>query len=219
MAVPALALLFASSHSGTEWRARDPRLDPARVQAVLETLPDDASIVSAIRAGDDTMLERLFVAHASGLVAFAGTYLKSDDLAWEIVQDVFLWLMTHRGTWTVPGTVRAYLYSATRHRALNHLKHSAVERRWAEHAKGEMPARGIPAAGEQALISAEQRRALLNAVSTLAESRRTALALRYGHELSYAEIANVLGSSVKAVENQLNRTLRQLRALLEGAKD
>lgn len=182
--------------------------------------PDDEHdrvLVQQIRGGDESAFEQLFHEYALGLAAFVDGYVHDAAVAEELVQDTFLWIVSHRSTWSVRGTIRSYLYKAARNHALNYLKHRAVETRWTIGAGAPAPDELVTnAEGDDRLIAEERVTILTHAIARLPESRRAALTLRWMQGLSYAEIAAVLGSSTKAVEIQLNRTLRQLRQLLDG---
>jgi RNA polymerase sigma factor (sigma-70 family) len=69
-----------------------------------------------------------------------------------------------------------------------------------------------PAAGpeERGLGSAE----LADALAELTEREREVLALRFGGDLTGAEIAHVLGLSLANVQQITSRALRKLRTLL-----
>ena len=54
------------------------------------------------------------------------------------------------------------------------------------------------------------------AVATLGERDRELVALRYGADLTAAQIGDLLDLSPNAVEVALHRALRRLRAALEG---
>ena len=56
---------------------------------------------------------------------------------------------------------------------------------------------------------------LLAALGQLGEREREVLALRYGDDLSGAEVADLLGLSVPNVQQICSRALRRLRGLLE----
>lgn len=170
-------------------------------------------MVHRIQLGDETAFATLFQDYAPALAAFVHGYVHDDAVAEELVQDVFLWMLRNRATWSVRGTIRSYLYGAARHAALDYLKHRAVERRWASRGVSFEDSAESPDPTAR-LIEDERVAQLAQAIGQLPESRRTALSLRWMQGLSYAEIAAVLGSSPKAVENQLNRTLHQLRRLL-----
>ena len=62
----------------------------------------------------------------------------------------------------------------------------------------------------------ERAEVVRRAIAELPEDLRTALLLSEYEELSHAEIAQILGCSVKAVEMRLYRARQQLRASLSN---
>jgi RNA polymerase sigma-70 factor (ECF subfamily) len=60
----------------------------------------------------------------------------------------------------------------------------------------------------------EMEDAVRRAIDRLPPRARMAVQLRWEGELKYAEIAEVMGISVKGVENQLSRAMEALRRLL-----
>ena len=64
------------------------------------------------------------------------------------------------------------------------------------------------------LETAELQQQVNAALESLPERCRLVMHLRWREQLSYAEIAEVMGISVKGVENQLARGLERLREVL-----
>ena len=90
----------------------------------------DVAVVARIRAGDERALETIFRAHYAALCNFALRYVGERALAEELVQDLFADLWARRAQWKLTGSLRGYLFSALRNRALNLRKRQAVERDW-----------------------------------------------------------------------------------------
>ena len=63
---------------------------------------------------------------------------------------------------------------------------------------------------EESVLCRETRDEVQTLVDRLAPGYRVPLILRYWHELSYAEIAEVMGLSVQAVKSRLHRARLQL---------
>lgn len=180
--------------------------------------PDDVDVglATRIRAGDPAAFETLFRRMHPLLVAFAVNYVGDVARAEEIVQDLFADLWGVRQRWAVTGSVRAYLFSATRHRALNVRRRDAVERDWADD-EAHDAVRALhpaPITPDVRLESSESQERLDAAIARLPERCRLVMQLRWRDELSYAEIAEVMGISVKGVEVQLHRGLQALRKTL-----
>jgi RNA polymerase sigma-70 factor, ECF subfamily len=183
-------------------------------------VPDDAhlppDLTARIAAGDTASFELLFRASHTALVVFATRYVGDEARAAEVVQDVFATLWQQRTTVRITGSVRGYLFGAVRNRALSLRRRDAVERDWADGESGAavLTLHSAPMQMDHALEHAE----LLARVQTLLEQlpERCALTmhLRWRDGLTHAEIAQVMGISVKGVEAQLARGLRTLQAAL-----
>ena len=173
--------------------------------------------VARIRAADEGAFESLFHAYYARLCDFVQSYVRSADSAEELVQTVFVRIWQHRATWTPTAGVRAYLFAACRNQALGSLKHERVVARAVDRARHEHLALGSGVAhrGPDEELQASELTALLRqAVDALPERRRSVVILRWQQQLSYAEIAGVLGISEKTVEVQLARALAFFRRRL-----
>jgi RNA polymerase sigma-70 factor, ECF subfamily len=172
---------------------------------------DERELLGRIRLGDEDAFDAIFRAHYPPLVGMAEGMLRSRAIAEEVVQDVMLELWRRREELPIEESLRAYLFRATRNRALNHLRHVRVERR------GEPDAIAatvdLPTA-PTALVEEEIDTALREAVAGLPERCREVFELSRVHGLRYAEIAGALGISVKTVEAQMGKALRILRERL-----
>jgi RNA polymerase sigma-70 factor (ECF subfamily) len=185
---------------------------------------DERHLAAAITAGDERALESLFRAHYGALCSFVHGLVASRETAEELVQTVFLNVWTKREALDVRESMRAYLFGAARNLAINHLERARLERRWAQGAgaAGDAAAADAalmssPAPGpDVALESSETARVVQRAIAGLSERAQLAVRLRWEHQLSYAEIAEVMGISVKGVEVQLARAREVLRGVLEG---
>jgi RNA polymerase sigma-70 factor (ECF subfamily) len=170
--------------------------------------------VARVRLGDERAVESLFEAYYAALCDFVQSFLRSPDSAEDVVQTVFLRIWEHRATWQPTSGVRAYLFAACRNRALGALKHDRVVARSAARVTSELVACATGHGGmapDEAVQAGELARALRSAVDALPERRRTVVILRWQHQMSYAEIACVLGISVKTVEVHLGRAFAFLR--------
>ena len=173
--------------------------------------------VVRIRLGDENAFESLFEAYYPPLCDFVQSYLHSAESAEEVVQTVFLRIWEQRATWEPATGVRPYLFAACRNQALGILKHERVVVRTAARATREDLSLGMgrsAPAPDAELHAAELANALRAAVHGLPERRRMVVVLRWQHQMSYAEIASVLGISVKTVEVQMGRALASLRKQL-----
>jgi RNA polymerase sigma-70 factor (ECF subfamily) len=134
--------------------------------------------------------------------------VRSRAVAEEIVQDVMLELWRRRESLADESSPQAYLFQSTRNRSLNHIRHERVERMGEPFAAREQ---AMDAPAQSYVVEEEIRIALKHAVETLPDRCREVFELSRVHNLKYAEIAQVLGISVKTVEAQMGKALRVLR--------
>jgi RNA polymerase sigma-70 factor (ECF subfamily) len=177
----------------------------------------DARLAARIRAGDEAAFSELFHLYCRPLCDFARSYVRCPEVAAELVQDLFLRIWSHRATWRVDDGVRPYLFMSCRNAALNHLKHEGVVTRAADRVKRESlaPALGeAPRQPDEESEASELALAVRAAVHELAERRRLVVILRWEHHLSHAEIARILGISIRGVETQFARAMVTLRERL-----
>ncbi|HEX2780287.1 MAG TPA: RNA polymerase sigma-70 factor [Gemmatimonadaceae bacterium] len=174
---------------------------------------DDRDLLARIRQGDQGAFDTLFRAHYAALVRHVEGMLRRRDVAEEVVQDVMLELWRRRETLVVDDSLRAYLYRATRNRALNHLRHEAIVRRSEPELTPDPESRPR---GDAELVLEELDAAIKRAVAELPDRCREVFELSRMRGLKYSEIASTLGISVKTVEAQMGKALRLLRASLAG---
>jgi len=194
------------------------RRDPlaADPQSSPSPAPEPAQL-ERIRAGDESVFEELFKGYYRALCDFVHGYVRSREIAEELVQTVFLRVWEKRESWEPVAGIRAYLFAACRNQALDHLRHRRIVDRVTLAADG-MESEELcgvpPIRPDEAIHATELTEALRRAVEELPERRRAVLVLRWQHQLSNLEIARALGISVKGVEAHVTRALAGLRERL-----
>lgn len=187
--------------------------------AAVQGLPMDPEqdLVARIRASDADAFEMLYAEFAPGLLRFAFAQLRSRELAEEAVQDLFLKLWKHRHKWVLTHSLRSYLFRAMRNCITNYRRTTAA-RHELQQSLGDdddtLSAFPSPECADDHLSEADLLRALDHAVATLPKRCRETFVLVRQQQLSYADAAEVLGVSVKAVEMNMVRAFAALRQQL-----
>ena len=169
---------------------------------------DSNDLLERLRRGDESAFDTIFRTWYPSLVRASEALVRSRAVAEEVVQDVMLELWRRRETLADESSPQAYLFQSTRNRSLNHIRHERVERLGEPYAVREQ---AIDAPAQSYLVEDEIQVALKKAVSMLPDRCREVFELSRTHNLKYAEIAQVLGISVKTVEAQMGKALRVLR--------
>ena len=167
--------------------------------------------ICKIRTGDARAFEQLLRLYCQPLIHFVCRYVRDTSTAENLVQEVFLAIWTHRSQLDPARSIKTYLYTAARNQALKHLRHSQVEQRSAADIEMALP---HPQTPEDERQRREIGVALAQAIEALSEKARIIFSMNRFDQLSYAEIAEIQGISIKTVETQMGRALKFLRTRL-----
>lgn len=171
----------------------------------------EQELLARLREGDVDAFDALFRQWYPAVVRVAERIVRETALAEELAQEVFLGLWRRRESLDANGTPQSYLFQAVRNRALNHLRHNAVERKGAVIIP--LLVEPVPAADEH--VTAHDLAAAINsAVAALPPRCREVFQMSRDRGLRYSEIADTLGITVKAVEANMGRALKLLRVRL-----
>jgi RNA polymerase sigma-70 factor (family 1) len=197
-----------------------PSLVPSPISSHLSTcahLSSDQRSLARIRSGEVRAFEEMVLTYAQSVTAFAWRYLRAEDAAVDLAQDVFAHLWEHRREIVIRGSLRAYLFTAVRNRALNAIAHARVEARWRERATTEeLTGLRPPPAADERVERADLAAAVESALRSLSPRAQEVARLRWVDRLSKREIAEVLGIAAPTVSVHLTRAVKRLRTLLRG---
>lgn len=182
----------------------------------------DASLLTALRAGDPAALATLFEARADQVYRLAFSLLRDPAEAEDVVQETFLKAMTRLDQFEGRARLDTWLYRVAYNASLDHLR-----RRPTEALPEEEPDEAAPALMPQALVEwsltpehhlldAEARAALDAAAAALPEKLRVVFLLRDVEGLSGEETAEALGLNLGAVKVRLHRARLALRERLSA---
>jgi RNA polymerase sigma-70 factor (ECF subfamily) len=183
------------------------------------TGPSDEMLMAAYVTGDSRAFEALFARLAPRLHRFFRRSFGSESTADDLLQQTFLKLHRARGTYRQDMRLAPWAFTIAARVRLDELRR---RKRLAEDGDEEALAR----ADEQAAAvqadtrdAADQDRAALvrGAVDALPESQRVVIHLHRYEEMTFAEIAAVLGTTEGAVKLRAFRAYGALRARLAPA--
>jgi RNA polymerase sigma-70 factor (ECF subfamily) len=179
---------------------------------------DDATLAVRLRDGDAEAFSALYRAYYARLVAIARIYT-GVAVAEELVQEFLAGVWERRADWRVGDGIGVYLYAAIRNRARNYVRHEGVVGRVEQSSvmAGESPGLGNASESPHARLEREDIRAAIeSALARLPEGMRTAFELRWMHELSYPEVARIMGIAEPAARKQVSKARAVIFPVLEG---
>lgn len=158
---------------------------------------------------DESAYKELFLHFYEPLVQFAGSFVRSAQIAEEVVSDVFINIWQGRHRLTEINNLRVYLYVSTKNVALKYLLQQQKKNALSLDAM-ELDMESPHYNPEEQLISAELLARFEQAVSDLPPRCKIIFKLIKEDGLRYKEIAEILDISVKTIDNQLAIALARI---------
>lgn len=177
---------------------------------------DEKELFNQIKAGSAPAFEKLFYIYYASLCLFASQYVKNDDAAEELVQDVFYKVWSKRHTINIENSVKQYLFKAVKYQCINLLQHNRIALSY-QHKVLEDTMQNVDT--KPYFLEVGLRQKIERCILSLPEKRREIFKLSREEGLRYKEIAERLNISVKTVETQMGLALKQLREMLQDYND
>ena len=175
----------------------------------METPPDDCrddeTLIALVNQGEVEAFEALYRRHRDWVIRLAFRFVRDQDLALDVLQETFLYVLKKFPGFELRCQFRSFLYPAVRNLSIA-ARHKAA---------------GFQGGGEFDLeqleapppgVDQESGRAQLAAVlASLPEPQREVLLMRFVDGLSLEGIAQALGVPTGTVKSRLHHALAALR--------
>jgi RNA polymerase sigma-70 factor (ECF subfamily) len=174
----------------------------------------DEALMAKVARGDEVAFRQLSRRHVPAMVGLARRVLGNAADAEDVVQEAMLRVWTHAPRWQPLAAFRTWLTRVVVNLCLDRKRRKP----WVDlEAAGEIadPAPSVPEVAERH----EREQALAAAIGELPDRQRTAVLLTYSEGMTNAQVAEVLDTSVSAVETLLIRGKKTLRAKLGAMID
>ena len=177
----------------------------------MKTAPDFSELdhLRRLKLSDERAFDALFRHYSALVYRFAYSYLKSRPMSEEIVQECFIKIWEKRAQVRDDQPLKGYLFTIAHHAVLNELRRDQHTQRL----QGQVAA-ARPASVTNEAEYAEMETLYQAALEQLPPKQREVFVLSRQQGLTYPEIAELQGLSVKTVEAHIARALKTMRSYL-----
>jgi RNA polymerase sigma-70 factor, ECF subfamily len=199
----------------------------SKSQSSIENANADPDVGLMLRVRDDDAFafEMLVDRHQSKIQRFMQGWVRNIQQSEDLAQDVFLKVYKARKTYVPTAKFTTWLYRIANNVASNHVRDSSHRHEY-QLSKSENSSASqliieniaIAPSGFQPsrrIDRLERSEAVLQALQALGDRQRTALMLSKFEGMSYQEISETMGLSVKAIKSLLSRARVNIKNLLE----
>jgi RNA polymerase sigma-70 factor (ECF subfamily) len=194
------------------------QLVPVQVAPIALAERSDEDLMGASAAGYRDAFEVLATRYLPRLTNYCAKLTRDPRAAEELAQDTLLALWQSRAGYRPDRAFRVLAFTVALNRCRNHSRSWRRRLRWLgaadDVARLDDVAGGEPGHVDQAL-ERERHRRVRDGLAQLPDAAREVLLLRFEQELSYAEIAQIVGKREVTVRSQVFHALRKLQLELD----
>ena len=177
--------------------------------------PKLQKLITGLAVYDDALAyKELFLHYHARLVHFSSLITRSRESAEEVVSDVFLKIWTNRKALARVENFHLYIYVITKNLSINRLLRQKKEKSFSLDETC-VEFRSIYLDPEQLMITSEMFRRVKEAVGELPPRCQLIFKLIKEDGLKYREVAELLGLSLKTIENQMTIALKKIGHSIE----
>ena len=181
---------------------------------MTEQTHTDEELLQLLQNNSERAIEIIFRRYFTEMVRAANRLLQDENMAKDVVQDVFYKFWNNRDRLNIKSTIRGYLKRSSVNAALDYLRKKqnfkVVD---TEEALIQQASKSDDAV--QLLEGEELQKKVNAAIQTLHPRCRTVFLLSRHDQLTYRQISEKLDISVKTVESHMSTALKHLRRELE----
>lgn len=174
-------------------------------------MKSDLELIQDVKCGDKKSFETLILRHEKFLMKAIVRMTRDLDAAEDVVQDTFIKAYKRLSLFEGRSSFRSWLYQIGLNTARNRFRKHARESVGMENMDI-----AVEGQVENHVIALDIRSILQNEIAKLPDRQRTALSLRIFDDLSFKEIADVMGCPYDTAKANYRHALLKLKERLEG---
>jgi RNA polymerase sigma-70 factor (family 1) len=175
---------------------------------------DEKALLVEIAAGDQCAFRKLFDLYKERFYAVALKMTRSDEVAEDIVQDVFMNIWSNRESLVAVDNPSSYFFTSVYRRVYHHYRKVALERKLLQLAQ---PVPESVNTTDETVLARESRSLISQAVAKLPPQQQLVFKLSKQEGFNREDIARQLHISPNTVRNHLSDAIKFVRTFLQNS--
>lgn len=171
----------------------------------------DKELYKQYLKGNQEAFEKLVIKHKNNIIYFISKYTKNTQIAEDISQDVFVYLLVNKNQYDFQYSFKTYLYMIAKCRAINYVKREKriihikdYENRYIEEDNL-----------EEEIFKEEDSQSVRKVINQLKPDYQVAIYLTSFEGLKYKEVAKIMNKNMNQIKVLVNRAKKKMKILLE----
>lgn len=171
----------------------------------------DKELYKQYLEGDKKAFEKLVIRHKNNMIYFISRYTKNTQIAEDISQDVFVYLLVNKYQYDFKYSFKTYLYMIAKCRAINYLKRE--KRVVPIHDNENIYIEDYDL--EEDIFKEEVSKNIRRVLNQLKPDYQAVIYLTSFEGLKYKEVAKVMDKNLNQIKVLINRAKKKMKVLLE----
>ena len=161
--------------------------------------------------GDNEAFNDLVVRYRKLLINFILGYVHNYDIAEDLAQDTFLYLLINKPNYDFQYSLKTYLYTIAKSRAKNYLKHQKNRNKLDKFSLNEI----VEIDFEKNIIQSENQKIVREKIKELKPNYQIVLYLRDYENFSYKQIGKIISKNIYSTKMLIYRARQTLKKIIE----
>lgn len=170
----------------------------------------DAELYKEFLNGNEEAFNNIIRKYRKPLISFISRLVKSVEVAEDIAQDTFVYVLMNKTEYDFKYSLKTYLYTIAKCRAINYLKR---ERKVVSYDEAYMREKEETYIDED-LIKEENKKEIYEAIGKLKKSYQIVIYLKDIEGLKYKEISRILNKTVTQLKMMTHRARKSLEKIM-----
>ena len=170
----------------------------------------DKELYQKYLKGDNNAFEKLVIKYKDNIIYFISRYTKNTEIAEDISQDVFVYILLNKEQYDFKYSFKTYLYMIAKCRAINYIKKEkkiiniSYENLYIEN--NDL---------EEIVYKNEESKKIRKVINKLKPDYQAVICLAILEGFKYKEVAKIMDKNIGQVKVMLHRAKKKLREYLE----
>ena len=186
------------------------------IKKEINTQTDEILYKRFLIGGDKEAFNELIIKHRKPLTNFIRYYIKDKDIAEDIAQDSFLYMIINKKDYDFKYSFKTYLYTIAKSRTLNYLK-KEKKKIYLNDIDLENMVAEINV--EDEVVNNYDKEKIRDAIKQLKKEFQIIIALYYFQGFKYKEISEIMNISMSKTKMAINRAKKYIKKILKEGEE
>ncbi len=171
----------------------------------------DQELYKQYLKGDKTAFDKLVLRHKNNIIYFISRYTKNTQIAEDISQDVFVYLLVNKNQYDFKYSFKTYIYMIAKCRAINYLKKEKRVISIRDEQNIYIEDNDL----EEMVFKTEAKQNVIKVLNQLKPDYQAVIYLTSFEGLKYKEVAKIMNKNINQIKVLINRAKKKMKILLE----